>query len=205
MLRSRNREETTSVKHVFFKNYNQSSSFELILLLEIIKSLKFIWLGTVGMQFENAAVISTVKTESHDKKTNLRLLFFTLLKYFKCSLGSGYSFSPTCRMCVWMAKCLLGNWASRAEPEGRPAAGHSAVEEECCIYLVGKLVFWSKLDGISISTSLPGNSWAPSKQILFCGCKKLLFAISLLCLLGFEYSSHSIWGSHDWLCLRESL
>lgn len=62
MLGSRNKEETTSVKHVFFKSYHQSSSFEL---LEIRKCLKLIWLGTAGMKFENTAVIYTLKTESH--------------------------------------------------------------------------------------------------------------------------------------------
>lgn len=46
---------------MFSKNYHQSSSFELILLLEIIERLKAIWLEIVGMQFENTAVISRVK------------------------------------------------------------------------------------------------------------------------------------------------
>lgn len=106
--------------------------------------------------------------KSWQKHPNLWLLFFTLLKYFKCSLGSGYSFSPTYHICIRTAKCLLGNGASRAEPEGRPAARHSVLEEECCICLVGMLVSWRKLGGISISTVLLGNSWAPSKHILFC-------------------------------------
>lgn len=60
MLGSKTKEGTTSVKHVFIKNYHQSS-FEL---LEITKCLKLIWLGAAGMQFENTT-IDTLETESH--------------------------------------------------------------------------------------------------------------------------------------------
>jgi len=99
VVRIKKREETTSVKHVFFKKLPSVTFFQTYSASRNNKTL-IIWLGTVGTQFENTAVISTVKTESYDKKPSLRLLFFTLLRYFKCSLGSGYSFSPTCRMCI---------------------------------------------------------------------------------------------------------
>lgn len=63
---------------MFSKNYDQSSSFEPILFLEIIKHLKVIWLEIVGVQFENTAVISRVKTENCNKNKQASNFSFSL-------------------------------------------------------------------------------------------------------------------------------
>lgn len=95
---------------------------------------------------------------------------------------------PTCSVCTWTAKCFLGNVGSRAKPGTDPAAGHGTMEEQCCICLVGILLSWRKLDSIPIPTSLPGNSWASSKQI-FCWVWEVNVCHFIVLSLGFECPS----------------
>lgn len=184
MFGSRNREEMTSVKHVFFKNYHQSSSFELILLLEIIKCLKFIWLGTAGMQFENTSVISTAKTESRNKKNKPHTSLFHSTEVF-------WTLS-------WLWLLFLSH-LPYVHMNGNALARERAAELNLLGTALGRrsaaFSWWKCWFPEGNWTAFPyPHPFQETREPLqnkycFVGCKKLLLAILLLCFLGFEYPS----------------